>query len=196
MCILTCVEGKAAGRSDRRHYSLINQQFLLRTATNKATLLQKIYKSFVTLSCLFFETWKNLKWILLLHTRGQVKSLIKHMWLIQSHFYSFMHSCTYHDLKAFFQRYRDPDPENWWKHSEIQFLLAHLRTHSALIWFVSESSKLVEHRVPVWRDIYILAAEVEFQLSGIWGLMVILFLFIAKHLFKYVQLLRVSQFIS
>lgn len=56
MCILTCVEGKAAGRSDRRHYSLINQQFLLRTATNKATLLQKIYKSFVTLSCLFFET--------------------------------------------------------------------------------------------------------------------------------------------
>ncbi|EOA94304.1 hypothetical protein Anapl_15998 [Anas platyrhynchos] len=48
ICILTCVEGKAAGRSDIRHYSLINQQFLLRTATNKATLLQKIYKSFVT----------------------------------------------------------------------------------------------------------------------------------------------------
>lgn len=56
ICILTCVEGKAAGRSDRRHYSLINQQFLLRTATNKATLLQKIYKSFVTVSRLFFET--------------------------------------------------------------------------------------------------------------------------------------------
>lgn len=56
ICILTCVEGKAAGRSDIRHYSLINQQFLLRTATNKATLLQKIYKSFVTLSRLFFET--------------------------------------------------------------------------------------------------------------------------------------------
>lgn len=55
MCILTCVEGKAAGRSDRRHYSLINQQFLLRMTTNKATLLQKIYKSFMTLSCLFFE---------------------------------------------------------------------------------------------------------------------------------------------
>lgn len=55
MCILICVEGKAAGRSDRRHYSLINQQFLLRMTTNKATLLQKIYKSFMTLSCLFFE---------------------------------------------------------------------------------------------------------------------------------------------
>lgn len=45
-------------------------------------------------------------------------------------------------------------------------------------------------------NIYILAAEVEFKLSGIWGLMVILLLFLSKHLFKYVELLRVSQFLS
>lgn len=99
-------------KSDRRHYSLNNLQFLLRMATKKAILLQKCYKHFITLICPSLESWKNLKWILLLQTRDHTY-LIKDTWLIPS-FFS-LHSASYRIIELLRIAHRIFSCLSWFK---------------------------------------------------------------------------------